>query len=90
MAVYMCGYCDELKDDDYNPCSDWFGDLICEDCATELSCEECGVLVKEEDELTHGDHLCNKCAYEANKELEEYKADCEHDRRRDDRLTGEE
>ena len=56
----------------------------------ELYCEECGVNIEQEEDHPEGDHLCAQCAYEAKKELEEYKADCEYDRKRDDRLTGEE
>ena len=39
MAMYVCGYCNEFKDDDWNPGSEdprETGDLICEDCIVEI------------------------------------------------------
>jgi|TARA_R110000751_G_scaffold107329_1_gene203475 hypothetical protein len=33
MAIYICGYCDGMKDDDYNPPEELANyDLVCEDC----------------------------------------------------------
>ena len=38
MAIYICGYCNGMKDDDYDPPEELanqrntFYDLVCEDC----------------------------------------------------------
>ena len=36
MAMYYCGECGELVDDDYNPGTDIDGELVCESCVSEL------------------------------------------------------
>lgn len=36
MAIIRCGNCDTFVDDDWNPCEDVGGELVCTDCAVEL------------------------------------------------------
>lgn len=41
MAMYTCDNCNELKDDDWSPCSDTKTmDWVCEDCLPEVEEEE--------------------------------------------------
>ena len=37
MSIYRCAKCDEMKDNDYNPCEEVDDELWCEDCVTEYS-----------------------------------------------------
>jgi hypothetical protein len=62
MSVYMCDHCDDLKDGDYNSCSEWKGGLVCEDCTTLLSCIGCEKIMNDESELL--EDLCGACHYE--------------------------
>ena len=41
MAIYICGYCNSMKDDDYNPPEELGKyDLVCEDCNVNYFNEE--------------------------------------------------
>lgn len=37
MAIYLCAKCDRFFDDDYDPCEEVNGDLVCPGC---YECEE--------------------------------------------------
>ncbi len=42
MAIYICDFCDGMKDDDYNPPEELAGkyDMVCEDCNLSFFNEE--------------------------------------------------
>jgi len=41
MAIYICEYCNDMKDGDYDPCESVGGyDLVCEDCNVNYFNEE--------------------------------------------------
>ena len=39
MAIYYCAECDNYIDNDWFPCEEYKGELICPDCALELTDE---------------------------------------------------
>ena len=36
MSCYLCHLCQNLIDNDYHPCEEYQGQLICDDCAAQL------------------------------------------------------
>ena len=40
MAVYYCQECDSYVDDDWHPCQEVKGELVCPDCYEEMQEEE--------------------------------------------------
>lgn len=39
MGMYYCNNCDNYIDNDYHPCEEWIGDLVCPSCYEDLVAE---------------------------------------------------
>ena len=64
MAIVMCANCDSLVDDDYFPCSEYRGELICESCAETRVCCACESEVEDGDLNEYGE--CQSCEEKGN------------------------
>lgn len=64
MAIVMCAHCDSLVDDDYFPCSEYKGELICDSCADDCICATCECEVEMGDLNEDGE--CANCEEKGN------------------------
>ena len=87
MAIVHCFKCDEFVDDDWNPCVDWKGELICPDCAETYTCLGCEAPVDDGDLDEDGN--CVTCAYESRQDAEEAHADDLYTRKKEEELFKE-